>query len=107
MLIAEATGTDNMFPVSSPVEFPPLDATVIITAVSAGLDLSALPIASNLKPITQHVATPYAITNPIWIDADGNGTWTPPEAPLARKPGPPRPRPDVRTQFAELPEVSP
>ena len=106
-VVAEATGTDNMFPVSSPVEFPPLDATVIITAVSAGLDLSALPIASNLKPITQHVATPYAITNPIWIDADGNGTWTPPEAPLARKPGPPRPRPDVRTQFAELPEVSP
>jgi hypothetical protein len=106
-VVAEATGTDNMFPVSSPVEFPPLDATVIITAVSAGLDLSALPIASNLKPITQHPATPYAITNPIWIDADGNGTWTPPETPLPRKVNAVRSAPDVRTQFANLPEVSP
>ncbi len=106
-VVAEATGTQNMFPVSSPVEFPPLDATVIITAVSAGLDLSALPIASNLKPITQHQATPYAITNPIWIDADGNGTWTPPEPPLPRTTRAARPRPDVRTQFERLPEVSP
>ena len=106
-VVAEATGTQNMFPVVSPVEFPPLDATVIITAVSAGLDLSSLPIASNLKPVTQHVVTPFAITNPIWIDADGNGTWTPPSPPLARAVTPPGPRPDVRTQFANLPEVSP
>jgi hypothetical protein len=106
-VVAEATGTQNMFPVSSPVEFPPLDATVIITAISAGLDLSSLPIASNLKPITQHQATPYAITNPIWIDGDGNGTWTPPSTPLPRTVAPRRSRPDVRSQFADLPEVSP
>ena len=32
-----------MFPVISPVEFPPLDATVIINSLSQGLDLSSLP----------------------------------------------------------------
>jgi hypothetical protein len=106
-VVAEATGEASMFPVNTPVEFPPLDATVIITAVSAGLDLSALPIASSLKPNTQHVATPYAMTNPIWIDADGKGTWTPPMQPLPRTQSAPPPRPDVRDQFAKLPEVSP
>jgi hypothetical protein len=96
-----------MFPVLSPTEFPPLDATVIISALSAGLDLSTLPIASNLKPARTHISTPYAITNPIWIDIDGNG-WTPPETPLPRKTlAAPAKLPDVRAQFDALPEVSP
>ena len=105
-IVAEATGSQNMFPVVSPVEFPPLDATVIITALSAGLDLSSLPIASNLKPIQIHQTLPYAITNPIWVDIDGNG-WNPPKGALPRVAGPPQPRPDVREQFEALPEFTP
>ena len=104
-VVAEVTGTQNMFPVISPVEFPPLDATIILGALSAGLDLSALPITSTLKPVRTHTATPYAITNPIWIDRDGGG-WTPPKAPLPRRTASPRPRPDVRAQFDALPEIS-
>jgi hypothetical protein len=101
------TGTQNMFPVISPVEFPPLDATIIINALSAGIDLSSLPIASALKPQRLHTATPYAITNPIWIDRDGNG-WNPPRPPLPRSaPSPSGQRPDVRAQFEALPEISP
>ena len=105
-LVAEATGSANMFPVVSPVEFPPLDATVIIKALSVGLDLSALPLTSKLKPSSLHFATPYAITNPIWIDVDGNG-WTPPRPPLPRAIGAARRSPDVRARFDALPEVSP
>ena len=105
-VVAEATGTANMFPVSTPVEFPPLDATVIISALASGIDLSSLPIASNLKPERLHISTPYAITNPIWIDTDGGG-FDPPQAPLPRKAPPPASRPDVRTQFDKLPEWSP
>ncbi|NVB80870.1 MAG: CehA/McbA family metallohydrolase [Kofleriaceae bacterium] len=106
-VVAEVTGTQNMFPVVSAVEFPPLDATIIISALSQGLDLSSLPIAGTLKPVRQHTATPYAITNPIWIDRDGNG-WTPPKPPLATRTQVPDPgsRPDVRAQFDALPEVS-
>ncbi|HEY4177749.1 MAG TPA: CehA/McbA family metallohydrolase [Kofleriaceae bacterium] len=104
---AEVTGDANMFPVSTPVEFPPLDATVIISALSAGLDLSSLPIASNLKPNTQHASTPYAMTNPIWVDANGDGTWTPPGQPLPKAASPLMPAPDVRDQFAHLPEITP
>ncbi|HEY5936073.1 MAG TPA: CehA/McbA family metallohydrolase [Kofleriaceae bacterium] len=107
-VVAEVTGSQNMFPVLTATEFPPLDATVIIQALSVGLDLSTLPLASNLKPGRVHVSTPYAITNPIWIDADSNGTWTPPKPPLpkqTKRAG--GELPDVRARFDALPEVSP
>jgi hypothetical protein len=105
-VVAEVTGPGNMFPVLSPTEFPPLDATVIIKALSVGLDLSTLPLTSNLRPARIHISQPYAITNPIWIDIDGNG-WTPPRPPLPGKLAPAAPPPDVRAQFDALPEVSP
>ncbi len=104
-VVAEVTGTQNMFPVVVPVEFPPLDATVVISALSAGLDLGTLPIASTLKPQRLHTVTPYAITNPIWIDREGNG-WNPPKPLLPARTAPSPTRPDVRQQFDALPEVS-
>jgi hypothetical protein len=104
-VVAEVTGTQNMFPVVSPVEFPPLDATVLIRALSHGLDLGALPLTSNLRPSSTHIVTPYAITNPIWIDVDGNG-WTPPRAPLPRRAMRSGPPPDIRARFEALPEIS-
>jgi hypothetical protein len=106
-VVAEVTGTHNMFPVLSPTEFPPLDATIVIGALSKGLDLSTLPLTAKIAPIRTHFSTPYAITNPIWIDVDGNG-WTPPMSPLSRTAPPPAlPRPDVRAAFDALPDVSP
>ncbi|HEX2691822.1 MAG TPA: CehA/McbA family metallohydrolase [Kofleriaceae bacterium] len=105
-IVAEATGAGNMFPTLTPTEFPPLDATVMIKALSVGLDLSALPLTGNLKPPRVHVSTPYAITNPIWIDVDGNG-WTPPKPPLPRTRASAAPPPDVRAQFDALPEITP
>jgi len=105
-VVAEVTGSSNMFPVVSPTEFPPLDATVIIQALSVGIDLSSLPLTAKLKPLRIHPSTPYAITNPIWIDVGGNG-WTPPKAPLPRIKAPTGPLPDVRSQFDALAEVTP
>jgi hypothetical protein len=104
-VVAEVTGSVNLFPVVSAIEFPPLDATVIIQALSVGLDLSSLPLTSNLKPSHVHITTPYAITNPIWVDVDGSG-WTPPKPPLPRKRAQVGSAPDVRAQFDALPEVS-
>lgn len=111
-VVAEVSGVSNMFPVNSPTEFPPLDVSAIITALSSGIDLSALPITSNLKPQKLHFSKPYAITNPIWIDANSDGQFTPPKPPFANQkaPGsgaPPAMHPDVRAQFDSLPEVSP
>jgi hypothetical protein len=107
-VVAEVTGHMNMFPVDSATEIPPLDATVIINALSIGLDLSSLPITSALKPSRTHFSTPYAITNPIRIDIDGNG-WTPPQPPIQpnSRPAHRGKAPDVRAQFAKLPDFSP
>ncbi|MBC7976417.1 MAG: carboxypeptidase regulatory-like domain-containing protein [Myxococcales bacterium] len=104
-IVAEATGTGNMFPVLTPTEFPPLDATVVIQALSIGLDLSSLPLTSKLRPSAVHTSTPFAITNPIWVDIDGNG-WNAPKPPLPKRPAAAA-RPDVRALFDALPEVSP
>lgn len=102
-VVAEATGRGNMFPVLTATEFPPLDASVIIQSLSVGLDLSSLPLVSKLKPERTHASTPYAITNPIWVDVDGGG-WTAPKPPLARRaPIAPAPRPDLREQFEAIP----
>jgi hypothetical protein len=106
-VVSEVTGHMNMFPIDSATEIPPLDATVIIAALSIGLDLSSLPITSSLKPSRTHFSTPYAITNPIRIDIDGNG-WTPPQPAIPMAKRPPRGKaPDVRAQFEALPEWSP
>ena len=79
--------------------------SITLIMIAIGIDLSSLPITSNLKPQRLHTATPYAITNPIWIDRDNNG-WTSPKAPLPTRLAPTGSPPDVRAQFDALPEVS-
>jgi hypothetical protein len=104
-VVAEATGSMNMFPVLTAQEFPPLDVTVIIGALAAGIKgLSNLPLTSSLKPIRIHTSTPYAITNPIFVDIDGNG-WHAPLPPLARTKPPNRTAPDVRARFDAIQEM--
>ncbi len=101
-VVAEVTGARNMFPVVAPVEVPGLDATVLIKALSSGLDLGGLPLAAKLKPEETHAVYPYAITNPIWIDVDGAG-WTSPKPALPKNAAKPASVvPDVRDQFHHL-----
>ncbi|HEX4451112.1 MAG TPA: CehA/McbA family metallohydrolase [Kofleriaceae bacterium] len=105
-IVAEALGSSNEFPVNSATEFPPLDVSVIIGALATGIDLSSLPIAAKLKPPPLHYSRPYAITNPMWIDTNGDGKWTPPKPPLPATLEGSGASADVRQQFDALPEVS-
>jgi hypothetical protein len=106
-VIVEVSGTQNLFPVCPPQEFAPLSVDAVINALGAGLDLTGLSPAGNLAPAHTFIVTPMAITNPIWIDHDGNGQF---DSPL---PPPPRIKPktdgtaaDVRSAFGALKEAN-
>lgn len=61
----------------------------------------------SLAPVVQHDPAdgPLALTNPIWVDVDGNGRFDPPIAPEAELAEPAAPRPPGAP--AHLPRVNP
>jgi len=106
-IVAETSGTQNMFPVVTAKEFEPLDASVVIKALGAGLDLSGLTPTGALKPDKTVFVHPFAMTSPIWVDVDGGG-WNPPKPALSRKTVPTAARtPDLRAAFSALPGADP
>ncbi|HEY4223236.1 MAG TPA: hypothetical protein VGO62_17885, partial [Myxococcota bacterium] len=74
-LIVEVTGKKSEFPSIYPQEVPPLQFTDVIGALGSSFGLSS--DAEKLKPVQVFVLSPDAITNPIWIDGDGDGVVTP------------------------------
>jgi hypothetical protein len=95
-VVAEVTGSESLFPIVPPLEFEPLDAEQVIEALGASIDLSALQPTGNLRPPRTYPVTPVAITNPIWIDREGDG-FNSPLPPLGQRIGPTDPaRGDLR-----------
>ncbi|NOY25719.1 MAG: CehA/McbA family metallohydrolase, partial [Oligoflexia bacterium] len=68
-----AMGSGDLSPVFTPVEIPPVQLQdVVVTA------LDGVPGVSTLLDVTWPIPRafpihPYALTNPIWIDRDGDG----------------------------------
>jgi hypothetical protein len=73
-------GDGDLGPVFSPVELPPVQLQDVVVDA-----LSALPISAALGEVVPYPKTypvyPYAMTNPIWVDVDGDGRITPPGLP--------------------------
>ena len=71
--VAIATGDGELGPVFTPVEIPyvPLDEIVVEALGGVGSVASFLPSAIPV-PLTYPIH-PYALTNPIWVDVDGDG----------------------------------
>jgi hypothetical protein len=76
-----AMGNGSLAPVMNPVEIPPVQLQdVVVEALSSVPAVGAF--VSPAVPIPRSGDTlPYALTNPIWIDADGDGAITPPGIP--------------------------
>lgn len=70
--VVEVTGRASLFPVVTPVEEPPVLLTDAVGALAGPLGLGAGGLG-ELTPAETHITTPYAITNPIWVDAGGDG----------------------------------
>lgn len=100
-VVVEVTGDTNLFPIVTPLEDVGFTVTDLLPALGSTFDLTALSPYAAIEPPRLRQVTPYAITNPIWIDVDGNGFGT--------KLAPRRAAalvPSVRAQFERIVEAS-
>lgn len=74
-VLVEVSGSESLFPVVYPNEIPPLQFSDVIGSLGASFGIGGG--GEGLAPALLFVTTPYALTNPIWIDADGDGEVTP------------------------------
>ncbi|MCB9639293.1 MAG: hypothetical protein H6727_10415 [Myxococcales bacterium] len=72
----------DLWPVVTPTEFEPFQIGQAVSLLQETL-LASFPVSLNLSsdtclvPTRSRLVTPYALTNPIWIDRDGDGKYTP------------------------------
>ena len=70
--VVEAYGEKSMWPVCPGIEIPPMMIDDAVAAIGGPFGLGDDGFG-NLRPALVHDVLPYALTNPIWIDVDGDG----------------------------------
>lgn len=75
-VVAEVTGSQSAFPIVPGKEVPSIELNKALSSVGSNLGLD-LDSWGNLRPQERQHVTPYALTNPIFIDGDGDGQWQP------------------------------
>ena len=89
-IAAEVTGQRGLWPVVIPYEIPSLLLTDAVGTVGSALGLK--DFFGNLKPRQQTQMLPFALTNPVLIDGNGDGKWgLPPVVHLQAAPRDPAP----------------
>jgi hypothetical protein len=78
--VVEVDGDRNMFPVIPPSEIPPFDIGAAVGGLAEPFGFGG----GGLTPELTFKVTPFAFTNPIWVIADGDGVFTPPNPPVRR-----------------------
>ena len=66
-------GDSDMRPVFTPVEIPYIDLQAIITEALGSVDAVSNLISPAVPLPRKHPVYPFALTNPIWVDLDGDG----------------------------------
>lgn len=84
--VAIAMGDGDLGPVFTPVELSPVDLQDVVTGALAGAEEVADLVAAGPPIPRTGPVKPYAITNPIWVDRDGDGFDPAGVAPWMRKP---------------------
>jgi hypothetical protein len=74
--VAVAMGDQDLGPLFTAVEVPKLEFSDVILGAVSSFDLGGLDVASFVGPGPAFPKTfpvlPYALTNPIWLDVDGD-----------------------------------
>jgi hypothetical protein len=71
--VAIATGDDSMSPVFTPVEIPYIPLDEIVIEALGGVGSVATFLSPSIPMPLTYPIHPYALTNPIWVDVDGDG----------------------------------
>lgn len=74
-VVVEVIGETSLFPTVFPNEIKPLQFTDVLGSIGGAFGLA--PPEGALEPALTGITTPFAITNPVWVDADGDGEVTP------------------------------
>jgi hypothetical protein len=75
-LVVYVEGDKSLFPVVPPSEIPAVAISDAVSSLAEPLGFGGA-ILGDLAPPETNTVTPQAITNPIWVDANGGG-FTPP-----------------------------
>ena len=71
-----AMADQDLAPLYTPVDVPPLQLNDVVVGALSGLDLGSIGVGAAVgdpAPFPKtHPVYPYALTNPIWIDVDGD-----------------------------------
>jgi hypothetical protein len=71
-IIIEVKGDQSMWPVVVPLEIPSLQVSDALGSLAGGFGVNLAPFGA-LQPKRESVVYPYAFTNPVYVDADGDG----------------------------------
>ena len=73
--VVEVEGDTNLFPVAPPITIPPSQIDDALVSIGGPLGFGASEYG-DLEPGPLQRWTPYAITNPIWVNV-GDAAWSP------------------------------
>ena len=80
--VVVALGEDDLAPVFTAVEIAPIQLEDVVSGALSGLGGLFTSLLGEPLPIPRTFPVhPYAVTNPIWVDADANGEWVAPGPP--------------------------
>ena len=99
--MVEITGDEGMFPMALPKEIPSIQVSDALGSIGSAFGFDFAPFG-NLMPTQVTQVYPYAFSNPVFVDVDGDGAYDPPgvssQALSAARSAPriPGTRPDLR-----------
>lgn len=73
-IVVEVSGDGSLFPTVFPNEIPQLQFSNVVGAIGGSFGLGD---SSELIPVDTFTTHAYALTNPIWVDADRDGSVRP------------------------------
>ncbi len=65
-IVVEVSGEKSLWPVVTPIEMPSLQLTEAVGTLGASFGFGNK--YGRYKPVEARIATPFAVTNPIWVD---------------------------------------